>query len=123
MSWAADLQKLTTKGQKDLGQLCKAIKVELFSGVVEETRVDTGRLRGNWQIQENAPASGQLERTDKNGTIVMKEIADKSSADGLTFFVNNLPYAKVYEEKDAMVGRNVARVKQNVENMARKVKG
>lgn len=123
MSWAADLQRLTTKGGKDLGQLCKAIKVELFSGIVSDTRVDTGRLRANWQIQENSPAGGELERLDKSGAIVTSEVEKKSTPDGLTYFTNNLPYAQVYEEKDAMVARNVIRVKQNIKDMAAKVKG
>lgn len=123
MSWADDLNRLTSKGQNDLGELCKAVKVEIFSGIVADTRVDTGRLRGNWQIQENAPAPGELERTDKNGAIVNSEIEKRSTSEGLTYFVNNLPYAKVYEEIDAMVARNIARVKANVSDMARKVKG
>ena len=64
MSWSNDLKKLTTKGGKDLGKLARTIKIELFSGVVEDTRVDTGRLKGNWQIQENAKASGEVDTED-----------------------------------------------------------
>lgn len=123
MTWADDLKKLTDKGSQNLAELCKSIKVEIFSGVVSDTRVDTGRLRGNWQIQENSPATGEIERLDKSGSIINKEIDQKSTADGLTYFVNNLPYAKLYEEKDAMVARNIVRVKSNVSDMARKVKG
>jgi len=136
MSWADDLQKLTTKGGKDLGQLCKAIKVELFSGIVSDTRVANpsawkvpdlsyigGRLRGNWQVTELSPASGEIDRKDISGAIVNGEVEKKSTADGLTYFTNNLPYAKKFEEEDAMVARNVIRVKQNIKEMAAKVKG
>jgi hypothetical protein len=123
MSWANDLKRLTTKGGKDLGELTKAIKIEMFSGVVSDTRVKTGRLKGNWQIQENRPASGTLDRTDKTGSKVNAEINAGATESGLTYFVNNLPYAQVYEEEDAMVARNIARVKQNIKYMAKKIKG
>jgi TonB-dependent SusC/RagA subfamily outer membrane receptor len=104
----------TKKGGEDLGELCKAVKIAMFSSVVMRTRVDTGRLRGNWQIQESAPANGELDRLDKNGSIVSDEVVAKSTARGHTFFVNNLPYAKVYEEKDAMVATSIAKVKNNI---------
>jgi hypothetical protein len=123
MSWAKDLQTLATKGGHDLGELCKAVKIELFSGIVNDTRVDTGRLRGNWQIQENAPATREIERLDKAGTTVIAEIQDKSTPSGLTYFANNLPYARVYEDKDAMVGRNVRRVRKNVGEQAKMIRG
>ena len=123
MSWSNDLQKLTTKGGHDLGELAQTVKIEMFSGVVSDTRVKSGRLRGNWQIQENSPANGELDRKDKSGSIVNSEINDKATPSGKTYFVNNLPYAKVYEELDAMVARNIIRVKQNIKYMAKKIKG
>lgn len=123
MSWANDLQRLTTKGGKDLGELTKAVKIEIFSGVVSDTRVDTGRLKGNWQIQQNSPATGTLDRKDKSGSKVNAEITKAATESGLTYFVNNLPYAQVYEELDGMVVRNIARVKQNIKNMAKRIKG
>jgi len=122
MSWANDLKKLTDKGGHDLGELARAVKIEAFSGIVSDTRVDTGRLRGNWQIQDGSPASGELERTDKSGATVNSEIERGATEDGQTFFVNNLPYAAVYEEEDAMVGRNARRVKQNIKKMAKKLR-
>lgn len=114
MSWAADLNRLAGKGGKDLRALSRAIKMELFSGIVMLTRVDTGRLRGNWQIQENRKAQGVLDRLDPTGSIVTQEVANKATADGLTYFTNNLPYAKRWENTDGMVGRNVARVREIV---------
>lgn len=122
MDWAEDLDKICKKGGEDIGEFAKALKIEIFSGIVSDTRVDTGRLRGNWQIQENSPATGELDRLDKSGSIVLAEIEKGATEDGLTYFVNNLPYAKVWEENDAMVGRNVARVRQNVKEIASKIK-
>lgn len=122
MSWAEHIKRLTDKGGKDLGKLCKAIKIELFSGVVADTRVDTGRLRGNWQIQEGTAAKGEVDTLDPTGSAVTADINSKSSEDGVTYFTNNLPYAKVYEEKDAMVARNVVRVLANIKQMADDIK-
>jgi hypothetical protein len=89
---------------------------------VSDTRVNTGRLRGNWQIQENTPATGEIDRLDKSGATVTREIEQKSTPDGLTYLANNLPYAAVYEEKDGMVQRNVERAKANIKFMADKLR-
>jgi len=120
MSWADDLIRLSDKGGHDLHRLARAIKIELFTGVVSDTRVDTGRLRGNWQIQENHKAQGAIDRLDKTGSGVTSEVIKKASSDGLTFFTNNLPYAKRWENTDGMIGRNVARLREIVRQEAAK---
>lgn len=122
MDWSKKLNKICSDGATNLGDLCRAVKIELFSGVVSDTRVDTGRLRGNWQIQDDTKPEGTLDRLDKNGSVVNAEIEQESTPDGKTYFVNNLPYAKVYEIKDGMVARNVTRVKRLVNKMAKEMK-
>jgi len=121
MSWAADLERLASKGGKDLGKLAMAIKIELFSGIVEQTRVDTGRLKGNWQIQNNKlnPSdNADFDATDLGGLNAASEskIERGSLASSKTYFTNHLPYAKTYENIDGMVGRSVARVRQIVKD-------
>jgi len=122
MSWATDLQRIAKKGGQNLGMLAKAVKVELFSGIVEDTRVDTGRLKGNWQVQENSPAGVAIDRLDPTGAQVKMEIDAGATEAGKTYFTNHLPYAKTYEDKDAMVARNIARVRRIVRDEARKLK-
>lgn len=122
MSWANDLNKLCTKGGLDLGLLSTAIKVEVFSGIVSDTRVKTGRLRGNWQITEQEAAQGEVERLDKDGSVVADEIVKNASSDGLTYFVNNLPYAAKFEDEDGMVNTNIAKIKNVVKEQAAKIK-
>ena len=135
MDWSADLIKLASKGGRDIGELCKAVKVEMFSEIASLTRVGNpdfwkgkaprgyvgGRLRGNWQIQENTMPSGELERIDKTGDKVVSEVESMASEDGVTYFVNNIPYAEVWEENDMMVGSAVARLDSIIKEEARKL--
>jgi len=122
MSWSDDLQKLADTGKADLGTLCRKVKIDLFSDAIVGTRVDTGRLKGNWQIQENTPAGVSIDRIDPTGTKVLADVNRKATEDGLTYFTNHLPYAKVWEERDAMVGRAVSRVRQIVRNQVKALK-
>jgi hypothetical protein len=119
MSWARDIRRITDKGKMDLGNFAKALKVELFSSVVLNTRVDTGRLRGNWQIQDGERPIGVVDRLDRSGALVSREIEGGASRSGITYFVNNLPYAPVWERNDAMVGRSVSRLRSVVRKLAR----
>ena len=68
MSFESDMRKIAAKIGGNTEQLGRAVKIELFSGVIRDTRVDTGRLRGNWQTSESAPKTGELDRLDKEGS-------------------------------------------------------
>lgn len=118
MSFADDLERIAAAQGDRVGEWAKAVKVEMFSDVVDLTRIDTGRLKGNWQIQEDTPAEGELERLDPEGKEVKAEIEQNATQVGLTYLANNLPYAEVWEERDAMVGQAVARLQKNARDMA-----
>lgn len=63
--------------------------------VVIATPVDSGRARGNWQVQLNGPASGTLEVTDKTGAgaIAQGQAAIAGHQPGGSIHItNNLPY-------------------------------
>jgi hypothetical protein len=117
----AEIRRVVDKQIEKIEDFCSAIKIELFSGISDLTRVKSGRLRGNWQIQEGKRARGELDRLDPNGEIVKAEIYNEATGFGLTFFTNNLPYAKVYEEKDGMVAKNVVRIKARASILAGEV--
>lgn len=121
-NWSDKLTQLCKDGQRNLGEVSRAVKIELFSGVSNDTPVDTGRLRGNWQTQDGIKPEGELDRTDKDGTTVAAEIEAGASEDGLTYFVNNLPYAYPIEHSRGMVTKNVARVRQVVDEEVRRVR-
>ena len=56
----------------------KRIVLELLRRVVLKTPVDTGRARGNWQVEVGTPPSGVLERDAKGEDA---EASDVSTAD------------------------------------------
>jgi len=130
--WASHLNRIVDKGGRDLGKLARAFKIELFSGTISDTRVGQpsawknpapagyvgGRLRGNWQIQETIKPEGVVDQIDPIGAVTTSRVEQSASEDGITYFVNNLPYAHKWEQADAMMGRNLVRVKANVKRMA-----
>lgn len=107
LSFAAQLQAWANKTEQKLEDVDRAFKLELFNQVVRTTRVDTGRLRGNWQVTTGAPARGQLERFQKAGGLSSIEVA-KIQPFSSTWLSNNLPYARIWEQRDGMVGGALA---------------
>ena len=78
----------------------RKLSLQLFSAVVLRTPVDTGMLRGNWQVGIGSMPTGTVANPDKTGGRVLQEIASKTAkAEWGTsiFLVNNLPYASVVE--------------------------
>ena len=114
MSFSADLSKYARKTINNAGNVSRAAKISLFSGIIQDTRVDTGRLRGNWQTSTGAPKLAEVERLDLSGELAISEAAENVTAFGVDYMTNNLPYAEVLEEKDGMVAKNIARIERNL---------
>jgi hypothetical protein len=86
------------KGREDLA--VRKIAMEIFRRVVMRSPVDTGRFRGNWQAEINAPAAGQLAATDKGGGATLAKIqavVEQATVGMHIFLANNLPYARRLE--------------------------
>ena len=116
-TFSSDISKYARKTIDDAGKVSRASKLALFSGVIRDTRVDTGRLRGNWQTSTGSPKMVEIEREFPKGTPddeLIKEPMANVTAFGADYMTNNLPYAVVYEEKDGMVAKNMARVERNL---------
>ena len=104
-----------------LDEACRAIKLNLFSGVIMATRVDTGRLRGNWQTSIGQPKMDEIDRLDPNGTLARAEAAETIRGDTVDYLTNNLPYAEVWEEQDGMIESNMARIDRTLREVANNV--
>lgn len=119
MSFESDMKKFAKKLNITLEERMRSLKIDLFSSIIIETRVDTGRLRGNWQTSTGSPNLSETDRLDKTpkgtgGGVAIEEVM--GTVQGLTtdYLTNNLPYAAVYEEKDAMVANNMQRINRTI---------
>ena len=119
MNFALDIHKFAKKTNMSLEKSSRGIIIKLFSSVIMDTRVDTGRLRANWQTNAGSRKTGELERTEMGKAIA--EVNRKVNPMKDMYLTNNLPYAIVYEEKDGMIARNVARFKRIVSEAVRDV--
>lgn len=94
---AADVQKNTDKRKRLTGLV-------IGSELVNETPVDEGRARSNWQASNSSPINNQIPAyvPGKNGATKsentqkaldqIKQSIDKNQENQSIFIVNNLPY-------------------------------
>lgn len=88
------LGKWADDNEERADQLTRAIGLEALKGIVETTPVDTGRARGNWQVNQTGDAP-ELDVEDKTGADTVAkgstEIA-KQDRTKVFFIANGLPY-------------------------------
>jgi hypothetical protein len=119
-SFAAQLQAFADKTGEKLERVDVAFKINLFDRAVQRTRVDTGRLRGNWQVTTGAPAPGVIDRNQQAGGLIGQE-AGKVEPFSVTYLTNNLPYAIVYDEIDGIIAGAVADAKAQLAEVIAKL--
>lgn len=113
------IEEFCRKTKTRLPEAAKAIKLELFSSTIDDTRVDTGRLKGNWQTSTGEPRLSETLRQDPDGVAAKAEAQNNVTGDGVDYLTNNLPYAEVWEENDGMIARNMARIDTIVKRVSR----
>jgi hypothetical protein len=141
MSFESDIIRFTNKSEKEADKIRRAVIIKLFSSVVDDTPVDTGRLRGNWLTSVNKPRDEVLIQNDKNGNYSKNKILNNLGKFGdKVHFTNNLPYAKVAEYGEwngptdkvnssgfskksprGMVRKNAIRFQKILKNLANKI--
>ena len=126
MSFASDIEKYAKKYNMTAEEAAKGAFVSLFSEIIIKTRVDTGRLRGNWQTTTNSPASGELDRVNRiprlqTGGSAYEEVDRVVDPLQVNYLTNNLPYAKVWEDEDGMVATSIRRFKRTLKEAVRNV--
>lgn len=118
-TFGAKVGEFSLKAGSNVERTRRAICIKLFSAVILDTPVLTGRLRGNWQTSVRTPASGELDRVDENGSKALAEMKEGlGQGDVAVYLVNNLPYAARIEFEgwshtkapEGMVRRNVVRI-------------
>jgi len=128
MSFSDDIRRFTTKTVEAHGKIARVATLELFSGVIRATPVDTGRARGNWQTSVGAPVNGEIAREGDAAALAEVEAKTPQGAGQITYLSNNLPYIVQLEEgsskqaPEGMVKRNMDRVQKMVDAAIRKNK-
>jgi hypothetical protein len=122
MRFDAQIGEFAKATNSTLDESVRAITLELFAGIIGDTRVDTGRLRGNWQTSAKRPIYSQLDRLDPNGSAATQDAQSRIVSGDVVYMTNNLPYARVWEERDGMVVRNMARLTRTIEGVARRAR-
>lgn len=130
MSFTTDMNRFAKKATQAHDKITRVATLELFSGIVKATPVDTGRARGAWTTSVGA-STDSPERLDKSGGAAIAEVSEKTPAGAgqLTYLSNTLPYIMDLEmgsstqaEPGAMVRMNMARVQRMVNAAIRKNK-
>lgn len=122
MSFASDIATFAKLTNTSLDETGRAIALELFSSVIKDTPVDTGRARGNWQTSLGAPKNGEVSRNGDGPALA--EVASETAKFGmgkLIYLANNLPYiyrlefdAWSKQAPSGMARKNVARIQSIV---------
>lgn len=97
-----------------IDQTVRAIKIELFNGVIRDTRVDTGRARSNWIATNNQPSNETTDKIDHDGIRAQLNTQRTVKPETVDYLSNNLPYIQKLEEMDGMVRRNISRIDRNI---------
>ncbi len=94
----AELDVAAKKIHGDFKKFYKQVCLELFKRIVLRTPVDTGRARGNWQVEIGRAASGVLDvqggRGEMTDHVMSKAISKLSDipAFSIVHLTNNLEY-------------------------------
>lgn len=114
-----DLKNEMDRSKEKASKIMRATAIDLLRYIIFATPVNTGRLRGNWQVGINRPTSLELPIEDKKGPTTLsagtQKISEFSGEDTAIYICNNLPYAEDVENGSSPKSPPGAMVKANVE--------
>lgn len=120
MSFIDQVAQFAQKARDSINETQRAIVLELFSSVIMDTPVDTGRSRGEWLTSSGTPVTTLANRLDMSGLEAVTDIvaAIPKSGDITMYLTNNLPYIGALEyghsnqAPSGMVRKNIARLEK-----------
>jgi hypothetical protein len=106
MSFAKDLQKYAKDTGQKLDDVCRAVTITLFKGVIQMTPVGNpstwqsnppqgytgGSARANWQATIGSPATSVSSATDPSGGASISAVFTNVKGGQVNYLTNNLPY-------------------------------
>ena len=121
MSFDKQIKKFADQTGMATNRVRRFTLLSMFNSIINDTPVDKGILRGNWQASEVAPAQGKIVEPDKTGNRTkrnMETVIQASDPSNTLWFVNNMPYANRIEFEGhstikaphGMVRKNVIRL-------------
>jgi len=90
--------------QQEANIFKRKVALDLLKAVILNSPVDTGRYRGNWQVELNGAAIGEIEITkedDPGGGVTLESgsaVISKADFGDDIWLVNNVPYAVALED-------------------------
>lgn len=128
MSFSKDIANFTRKAASAHDKITRVATLELFSGIIRATPVDTGRARGGWQTGVGSAPTGDNKRLDKTAAEPLAEVERNTppGAGQVTYLANNVPYIMNLEQgtsrqaPEGMVRKNMDRVQKMVDAAIRK---
>lgn len=126
-SFEADISRFIYHFNGNMDLTVRHTVVLASQGVIMNTPVDKGRLRGNWQFGKAFP-SGEIPGVDVSGAATLTRIAGQVTslkAGGECWIVNNLPYAGRIEygysakAPEGMVRKTLANLPAAIESYVR----
>lgn len=100
MSFTGQIDSFTRKAQTKLHNVISKLVIDMFSGVVMASPVDTGRFRGNWQPSIGRYDNNWLPIEDAGGNVTIGKIISivpTFKLGDVIYLVNNLPYSREVE--------------------------
>lgn len=117
MSFADSLKQFEKRALESADKDRRAIILKLFTAVIRDTPVDTGRARNNWLTSVANPAAGTPNSPAKGGGDALGAINNNlGKLNDAVFLTNNVEYIGHLEYGTtkmapfAMVRRNMARI-------------
>lgn len=131
-----DLTKFINKTTKNADAKVRVICLDLLTGIVLKTPVDTGRARANWQATINSPATSKKEFKEDAGSGIKApnrsaasvnaindaQDAVKSAPGNIFYITNNLPYITRLEFESWSKQAPMGMVRLTIDEVQRKLR-
>ncbi len=131
MSLSAQITGFGLRANQRADKVRRGVAIKLFSAIILDTPVDTGRLRGNWRVSVKKPQLEAIDRESKSGAEPNHEVIETlkpPAGESDLYLTNNLGYVNRIEfdgwshtkAPQGMVRRNVIRFVQLIDEEAKK---
>jgi hypothetical protein len=92
MSFADEVARFAKLTNSSLDETGRAIALDLFGSIQEDTPADTGRARGSWQTTIGSPANGDPKREFSQAQSELKQRVAQFKMGSVIYLTSNLVY-------------------------------